>query len=257
MGGGTAVARRAITSNAKCNACHDDLGFHGGSARKGPDYCAMCHNALNVNDERTSQYEVDPVSGAAFSKTPNSVQMSQMIHKVHKGSQLVPAGSLPNPRPVYELGATRDFRAAVGPPARAEGEAPPAEFVGAFPGDLEDCMTCHVSTGNGLPEAVVIPSRSVSFTCIEAAGADANAVCGTLSATGGVIAPDSLLGDTYWSKVESFKAAGAANCGSCHDSVTAQTHFQVNTLNFTNETCDVCHGDGRYMDPVNLHIANP
>jgi OmcA/MtrC family decaheme c-type cytochrome len=238
------VSRRAITSNAKCNACHGDLGFHGGSARKGPDYCAMCHNPLNVNDERTSQFEVDPVSGLAFSKTPNTVQLSVMVHKIHKAGDLFNA---------YSLGATRDFRAATG---RAEGEAPANAFEGAFPGDLRACDTCHVTAGNGLPEANVIATRSVTFTCTEAAGADLNAVCGTLSATGGVIAPDSLAGDAYWSKVQTFTAAGAANCGSCHDTPIASTHFQINTLNGV-ESCDVCHGDGRFMDPVELHIPAP
>lgn len=242
-----AVARRAITSNAKCNACHADLGFHGGAARKGPDYCAMCHNPRNVNDERTSQFEVDG-AGNAFVKTPHSMQLSVMVHKIHK------AGDLAND---YVIGATRDFRAApTAFPPRAEGEAPPAAFLGAFPGDLEDCMMCHVSAGNGLPEANVIPTRSVQFTCIEAAGADANAVCGTLSGTGGVIAPDSVLGDTYWSKVESFTGSGAANCGSCHDTAIAGSHFQANTIGGV-EACDVCHGDGRFMDPVEMHIANP
>ncbi|MBK9519911.1 MAG: OmcA/MtrC family decaheme c-type cytochrome [Anaeromyxobacter sp.] len=242
-----AVARRAITTNAKCNACHADLGFHGGSARKGPDYCAMCHNPRNVNDERTSQFEVDG-AGNAFVKTPESMQLSIMVHKIHK------AGGLAND---YVIGATRDFRAdpAAFPP-RAEGQAPDVAFLGAFPGDLEDCMMCHVSTGNGLPEANVIATRSVQFTCIEAAGADANAVCGTLSGTGGVVAPDSVLGDTYWSKVESFKGAGAANCGSCHDTAIAASHFGANTIGGV-EACDVCHGDGRFMDPVEMHIANP
>jgi hypothetical protein len=186
VGGGNATPRRDITDAAKCNACHVDPGFHGGEARKGPDYCAMCHNSRNVNDERTSQFE------APFEKTPGTVQLSVMIHKIHKGSELIPGGSLPNPRPLYTLGLSRDFRAADG---RAEGEADLAEFGHAFPGDLKDCQTCHKPGGYGLPEPSVLPTRVVTFKCKEAPDADGNAVCGNLSGSGGVTAPDTAAGD--------------------------------------------------------------
>jgi len=244
-------ARRQITDNAKCNKCHLDLGFHGGEARKIPEYCAFCHNSRNVNDERTSQFE------APFSKTPGTVQLSVMIHKIHKGSEMVPSGSLPNPRPTYTLGATRDFRAdPAAIPPRAEGEAPPVEFAGAFPGDLKNCLTCHVAGGYGLPESNVLPTRSVTFTCTEDPADDLNEVCGTLSGSGGVIAPDSAAGDAYWSKAETYMGSGQAHCGSCHDSTAAVTHFTAMTINNV-ESCDVCHGDSRILDPIEIHQARP
>jgi OmcA/MtrC family decaheme c-type cytochrome len=262
VGGGTATPRRLITDAAKCNVCHVDLGFHGGEARKGPDYCAMCHNSQNVNDERTSQYEVDPVGGGAFAKTPGTVQLSVMVHKIHKGSEAVPSGSLPSPRPVYTLGATRDFRAdAAATPPRAEGEAPPVEFAGAFPGDIKDCQTCHVAGGYGLPEANVLPTRFVTFTCAEAAGTDTNAVCGgNLTSSGGMNPnPDTLLGDNYWSKTQTLVGSARAHCGSCHDGTVADAHFSINTFgsNPGVESCDVCHGDGRFMDPIEIHLPRP
>jgi OmcA/MtrC family decaheme c-type cytochrome len=243
-----AVARRVLVSNAKCNACHEDLGFHGGEARKGPDYCAMCHNARNVNDERTSQYEVVPGTATPFSKKPNTVQLSVLIHKIHAG------GALANP---YVIGATRDFRAdATLAVPRAEGQAPDVAFEGAFPGDLADCAACHVTNGNALPGAAVQPTRVVTFTCKEAAGADANAVCGTLSSSGGVIVPDSVAGDAVWTKVETAIPAGTANCGSCHDSAAAGVHFDSNTGAGV-EACSVCHGAGGIVDPVLMHVPAP
>jgi OmcA/MtrC family decaheme c-type cytochrome len=246
-GSNAPVPRRLITEAARCNKCHEDLGFHGGESRKGPDYCAMCHNTRNVNDERTSQLE------APFSKTPNSVQLGVMIHKIHKGPELVPSGSLPNPRPTYALGATRDFRAG---PDRAEGEAPPEEFTHQFPGDIMDCQTCHLPGGYGLPEANVLPTRSVKFDCKEAAGADGNAVCGTLSSSGGVVAPDTPAGDEFWNKTESVIGSGQAHCGTCHDSTNAQTHFSAMTVEGV-ESCDVCHGDQRILDPIEIHLGRP
>lgn len=247
VGGGTATPRRTITLSEKCNACHRDLGFHGGEARKGPDYCAMCHNARNVNDERTSQLE------APFEKTPNSVRLGTMIHKIHKGGELVPVGSLPNPREPFTLGSTRDFRAAGD---RPEGVADETEFDHDFPGDIEDCQTCHAPGGYGLPEPEVLPTRIVSFTCTEAPDADTNAVCGTLSPTGGVVVPDSAAGDAFWMKTESSIGSAKAHCGSCHDSTAAEAHIQVNTYAGV-ESCDVCHGDGRFMDPIEIHVPRP
>jgi OmcA/MtrC family decaheme c-type cytochrome len=251
VGGGTVTARRAITDAAKCDACHLDLGFHGGEARKGPDYCAMCHNSQNVNDERTSQFEAN-ADGTAFSKTPGTVQLSRMIHKIHKGSERVPSDSLPNPRPTYTLGATRNFNADAAT-GRAEGEAPDAEFGHQFPGDIKDCQTCHIPGGYGLPEANVLATRIVTFTCLEAVAADTNAVCGTLSASGGVVAPDTVAGDAFWTKVETFIPAGQAHCGSCHDGTVATAHIASNTLPGGIEACDACHGDGRFMDPIQIH----
>jgi OmcA/MtrC family decaheme c-type cytochrome len=209
----------------------------------------MCHNSQNVNDERTSQFE------APFSKTPGTVQLSVMIHKIHKGGEAVPAGSPPTPRPTYTLGATRDFRADP-ESGRAEGEAPPAEFGHQFPGDIKDCQTCHLPGGYGLPEATVLPTRFVTFTCREAAGADANAVCGTLSASGGVVAPDTLAGDAFWTKTETLMGSGRAHCGSCHDSIAADAHISQNTIAGV-ESCEVCHGDGRFMDPIEIHVPRP
>jgi OmcA/MtrC family decaheme c-type cytochrome len=246
--GNAPTKRRAITDNAKCNKCHVDLGFHGGEARKIPEYCAFCHNSRNVNDERTSQFE------APFSKTPNTVQMSVMIHKIHKGRDLANT---------YALGDTRDFREgslrAENPNNAAEGEALPATFEGAFPLDLRNCMKCHVAGGYGLPESNVLPTRVVTFTCLEAAGVDADAVCGTLNAADGSITPfppDSSATAATWSKTESFVGSGAAHCGSCHDTTIAVTHFAAMTNNGV-ETCDVCHGDGRFMDPIEIHVPSP
>jgi len=185
-----------------------------------------------------------------------------MIHKIHKGSEAVTSGSLPSPRPTYTIGATRDFRAGASrsPPSTAlEGEAPPVEFAGAFPGDIKDCQTCHVAGGYGLPEANVLPTRFVTFTCTEATGTDTDAVCGTLSASGGVTTPDSLAGDGFWSKTQTLVGSARAHCGSCHDGTVADAHFSINTFgsNPGVESCDVCHGDGRFMDPIEIHLPRP
>ena len=119
-----------------------------------------------------------------------------------------------------------------------------------------DCQTCHVAGGYGLPEANVLTTRFVTFNCVEDPTADANVVCGTLSGTGGVVAPDTAAGDTYWDKTETYVGSGQAHCGSCHDSTNAITHFSAMTIGGL-ESCDVCHGDGRIFDPIEIHIGRP
>lgn len=66
--GDKVVPRRQIVSDAKCDACHDKLAFHGGR-RIGGSYCSTCHSPTYV-------------SGTA------SINMSYMTHKIHAGSIL-------------------------------------------------------------------------------------------------------------------------------------------------------------------------
>ncbi|MCU0976740.1 MAG: OmcA/MtrC family decaheme c-type cytochrome [Steroidobacteraceae bacterium] len=73
--GGAVTAQREIVNNAACNACHDVLFFHGGSAdgggRRDLQYCVTCHNP-----------------GSADPETNNSVDMMIMTHKIHAGAEL-------------------------------------------------------------------------------------------------------------------------------------------------------------------------
>jgi hypothetical protein len=43
-------------------------------------------------------------------------------------------------------------------------------------------------------------------------------------------------------------------CASCHTSVAAQAHFDLNTPGGT-ESCDVCHGPSKPLDVVRVHLA--
>lgn len=221
IGGGAAEPRRTIVSDAKCNACHVDLGFHGNESRKGVQYCAMCHNPNNVNDERTSQYEVDPVTGAAYAKRPESVSIMQMAHKLHAGAALSKA---------YTLGVDRSLT--------VDPKADESTFAGAFPGDLGDCQSCHEAGTYALPAATNLPTRSALFTCSEAAALDTNTVCAT------------------WTVEESPIAPMAAACTSCHDSDTAVAHVSGATIAGA-ETCAACHGPGMVKDPLVVHAPRP
>ncbi len=68
---GSAVkVTRDVINTQSCNACHDQLAFHGGFAH-GMPMCVLCHQPQNA----------DPTTG-------NSLDAKVFFHKLHMGSQL-------------------------------------------------------------------------------------------------------------------------------------------------------------------------
>ena len=98
---------REVVATQACNQCHNPLSMHGG-ARQKVAYCILCHNPDSS----------DPVTG-------NSLDMSVMIHKIHRGPNLpsVKAGGK------YQIagykGVMKDFSGTT------------------FPRDIRECTTCH------------------------------------------------------------------------------------------------------------------
>jgi OmcA/MtrC family decaheme c-type cytochrome len=125
---------RDIASNTACNACHDQLNFHGG-ARSDVQYCVTCHNPYNT----------DPQSG-------NSVDMKVMIHKIHRGDKLFGQYTIwgfGNPLPTKF-----DFKQEV-----------------VFPQDQRNCQTCHREGVTGAPDAdhwKSYANKTVCGTCHDA-----------------------------------------------------------------------------------------
>jgi OmcA/MtrC family decaheme c-type cytochrome len=64
--GGVIDSGREIVDNDTCNACHDNLVFHGG-ARFDLQYCAMCHEPYSFD-----------------AQTGNTIDLKVMIHKIHR-----------------------------------------------------------------------------------------------------------------------------------------------------------------------------
>ena len=64
--GGAVDSGREIVDNDTCNACHDQLEFHGG-ARFDLQYCAMCHESYSFD-----------------AQTGNTIDLKVMIHKIHR-----------------------------------------------------------------------------------------------------------------------------------------------------------------------------
>ena len=108
---------REIVDNDTCNACHDNLSFHGG-ARFDLQYCAMCHES----------YSFDAQSG-------NTIDLKVMIHKIHSGERLpsVEAGGFYG---IFGFGNTfTDYSHVV------------------YPQDRRNCTTCHEENDADTPQA--------------------------------------------------------------------------------------------------------
>jgi OmcA/MtrC family decaheme c-type cytochrome len=122
---------RDIVDNDTCEACHDQLAFHGG-ARFDTRYCAMCHSPTTF----------DAQSG-------NTVDLKVMIHRIHRGSELpsVQPASLPPGETDGEIGLGLTY-GIYGFGAELH------DFTHiVFPQDHRNCTTCHEETDADTPQA--------------------------------------------------------------------------------------------------------
>lgn len=118
---------RLIADNDTCNACHDNLELHG-EARFDVEYCVLCHNPSSIDGN-----------------TGNSVDMKEMIHKIHQGENLA------NGYQVIGFGNTlHDYSQVV------------------FPQDVRNCTTCHDESDATTPQASnwrLVANRDACGTC--------------------------------------------------------------------------------------------
>ncbi len=108
---------RLIVNNDTCNACHDNLEFHG-EARFDIEYCVVCHNPYSIDGDT-----VDEAWGG-------TVDMTEMIHKIHYGENLTEGYF------IFGYGnRLHDYSDVV------------------FPQDIRNCQTCHNDSNPEVPQA--------------------------------------------------------------------------------------------------------
>lgn len=125
------IFSREIVDNDTCNACHDQLAFHGG-ARFDTRYCVMCHSPTTF----------DAQSG-------RTVDFKVMIHKIHRGSEL------PSVQPAALPPGVTDGVIGLGLTYGIYGRNNQLfDFTDiVFPQDHRNCTTCHEETDADTPEA--------------------------------------------------------------------------------------------------------
>jgi OmcA/MtrC family decaheme c-type cytochrome len=109
--GGAVTVQREAVLRENCNACHGEMGHHGrvDNARQDIKLCLLCHNPSTIN--------VD---------TGNSINLGDMLHKVHSGAQLPSVAETDGGVPVYPYKIGSDDYSGV-----------------TFPTDRGNCAKCH------------------------------------------------------------------------------------------------------------------
>jgi OmcA/MtrC family decaheme c-type cytochrome len=227
------TGRRAIVEDARCNACHQELGtfskdaFHAGQRNDGST-CWWC----NTPTRTSSGWSAD---STAF------------VHAIHGGAKRQV------PYNWHASSATEGY------------------FNIGYPGILNDCLTCHLpgtfdysasasaaafsnrqvrTVGQGTYSSAVSNSPYITLGTNYGSGFSFNAGTGVTTEA----APTTLV-----------TSPTVAVCSACHDSPEAVTHMRSNTGSFyqarsaalgATETCLVCHGTGRTADIAVMHSKN-
>ena len=146
--GGSPTFTRLIVNTATCNACHDNLGFHG-EARFDIEYCVTCHNPYSVDGDTIDE----PWGG--------TVDMKRMIHKIHFGENLANGYFI-----VGHNDTVHDYSNIV------------------FPQDVRNCTTCHQESDATIPQASnwrTVQNRDSCGSCHDAIDWDAGGHIGGIN----------------------------------------------------------------------------
>ena len=112
----SAMPRRMVVDDAKCESCHGNLSLHGSNRHDANGYCQTCHMP-SATDE-----------GVRLEGAPESIDFRYMVHKIHRGAEL------DNGYVVY------GYRSSVH-------DYSDVHYVG----DLRNCEACHVDDSYTLP----------------------------------------------------------------------------------------------------------
>lgn len=140
--GSPVVKRRQVVDISKCNGCHVNLSVHGAN-RNNAEYCVFCHNPSNTD---------------ASKPTPQAINFSLFVHKIHYGDNLAAAGA------TYTVSGN-DFTTV---------RFPVMSNTGA-PGDTAKCYMCHVNGSESVfpiglndvktPQGLINPTPATTAAC--------------------------------------------------------------------------------------------
>ena len=164
-----------------------------------------------------------------------------MIHGIHSGRDRVTpfAGCTPTVRPRSTCDTLLDFR-------RMD-----------FPGVLNNCNTCHVSSTSATTTFNTVPANTLVSTYESIDAAYAAAIAGGTATPAIAKTALNTANDT-----DTTSTPFAAACASCHDNTAAKNHMTQNggaikvarsQAKVAGEACAICHGPGSQFDAAVVH----
>jgi OmcA/MtrC family decaheme c-type cytochrome len=233
------TGRRPIVADAKCNACHQELGaftedaFHAGQRNDGTT-CSWCHNPNTAG------------SGSGW-----SADSTAFVHAIHASAKRTEKYTW------HAVSATEGF------------------WDVTYPGILNECEVCHLpgtydfSASTSAAAAPNRPFRYAATGTVSAAGTVSNSpyvVGGTnygsapsYGASTGVVAQGASTNLVI--------SPTTAVCTACHDSPLALSHISSMNGSFyaprgtsttsagVAETCELCHNPGGVADIKTVHAT--
>jgi OmcA/MtrC family decaheme c-type cytochrome len=187
--GSEVTTTRNIVSDQACNACHGNLGLH--DERRTVSLCITCHQPQST----------DPDTG-------NTVDMTTMIHKIHRGADL-PSVQAGTPYQIIGFGGSVHDYSTV-----------------HYPADVRNCETCHTGVEGSDSTAAALTPRSATAT---GRHSRQRAALGA--------SPEQVSLPTNYLTKPSRRA-----CGSCHDDVnfaTGENHAGLPQI--SDNQCSNCH----------------
>ncbi len=277
------TGRRAIVEDARCNACHQELGtftedaFHAGQRNDGTT-CSWCHKP----NQTSSGWSADSTSFIhgihAAAKRTN--KFTWHAASTTDGFWKIGYPGVLNQCETCHLPGTYDFKASVSAAAadsRLFRTVATGKFTSTVGGTYTTysgaaCTTLGSSTAQTDVGAFALSPNILPLA--NASGATGNNFGVGFTFNAGLTAssgckPDGTpytiaAGGTLAADPVSLVNSPTVNaCLGCHDSADAQSHFTINggavyqprgsAITGSNETCLICHGTGRVADISTMH----
>jgi len=281
--------RRAIVEDARCNACHQELGtftedaFHAGQRNDGTT-CAWCHRPNQTSSGWSADSTTFVHSIHASAKRQN--RFTWHAATTTEGFWDVTYPGILNDCETCHLPGTYDFSGTAAAAAAGQTDGIDKRLfrtVGSGRYALNAADTTTTYSGGACTAGTSAPQTAVGAFAMSpfirsASGNTSNLNFGVgftynpglTNATG--CKPDGtpytvLPSDTLAVDPATLVTSPTVTvCSACHDSADAVSHFKINggafyqarssAINGSNETCLICHGTGRIADIKVMHSKN-
>ena len=250
------TARRAIVEDARCNACHKELGaftteaFHAGQRNDGTT-CAWCHRP----NQTSSGWSADSTSfiHAIHGSSKRTVPFSWHAATTTESFNDVGYPGILAKCETCHLPGTYDFTStSAAVPNRLYRTVGTGKYDGTVAGSLAAFSISPYVTANN------VVNYGAGFT-FNASNSTAATVTGLASGSTATVPPQGTFQAESTTLVNSPIATA---CFSCHDSATAREHMKANggaiyepraTALSKTEQCMVCHGPGTVANIKDMH----